>query len=72
MVRKKTFKVKFHFIDNVFGFLDGYYTTKEAISDVMALEHFTNADWFITRWRDEVVCINMKNVAYMEVEEVIK
>ena len=66
------YKVKFHFIDSGNGFLDGFYKIVEARSAYGAFMEFSNNDFYATKWRGKWVCINIKNVSFMECEEVDK
>ena len=65
----ETFKLTLHFI-NKNDFLEGYNTIVTAHTSTRAIQTLSNYNWWITTWRGKAVCINLRNVAYIECEEV--
>lgn len=69
----KKFKVTFHFINDPDGFLEGYHqiVSDDVIYPFEPLEYFAKFDNYITKWKGKWICINLKNISYMECQEVM-
>ena len=63
------YKIIFHF-DNPNNFLEGFYVEKTATSCISAFEEVLKYENYITSWKGKIVCVNFKNFAYAECEEI--
>jgi hypothetical protein len=63
-------KVIFHFIKEN-RFLKGFYKIVETEKGYPfdAFKEFSKYDNYVTKWKNKWVCINCKNIAYLECKE---
>lgn len=65
-MERMKFKILFHFRDKD-PVLEGFYVTVEAYGEYSALNKVSKCEWWSKYWQEKWVCVNMKNVSYLEV-----